>query len=642
MRVGHILLRSRFATICIHTAAMTVGMMSTSLLAGGAAGHDQAVVLTTVERIIEEAGQAKTDGNSALAYAMLHAAIHLAPENSLARWQLGQVRVGGEWLSIEEAQRRAEADPRQAKYRERKVALGESPQGQLELARWCRSNKLEDEARFHWVSVLSVEPRNKEAIRAVGMRWHDGELMTPVQIKESNKEAINTKKGIRQWAGQVAEWMRALSEKNESPPVAIVEAIRAVDDVGAIPSFEKVTLSSALTPTEKNPAPKRLSLAFLGALKDMSGIAGTNSLLRYAVMSPFDEVRAGAIEELRNRPLPDFVPTLLDNLVAPIQSTYRVINDPDGSVHYLRAVYQEGPFADRSYRTERSILQPGASLPLAANLLANARPVNVVDAGTNTRSGSVSEVAARQSSRNYEQEIMAGETQVAQTNAKNGALNSRIIAVLAGTTQQNLGSEPRPWWDWWQDYTDYYRGGERPVYAVQDSSSQYVRLPVQSGPVECFAQGTPVWTKTGQRAIESLQIGDLVLSQNVNTGEIRYKPVIARTLRPAGPIVQISTWDEKLLATRGHLFWVEGNGWRMAKELGDGAGLHTLAGDGQLRSVRPAKDAETYNLVVADFNTYFVGTSGILAHDNTPRRPTQAVLPGIVAKERSAALTKVK
>ena len=141
-----------------------------------------------------------------------------------------------------------------------------------------------------------------------------------------------------------------------------------------------------------------------------------------------------------------------------------------------------------------------------------------------------------------------------------------------------------------------------------------------------------MWTKTGQRPIEKLQIGDLVLAQNVKTGEIRYKPVLARTLRPAGPIVQVSTDDEKFLATRGHPFWVAGVGWRMTKELEDGAVLQSLAGTGRVKGVKSAADAETYNLVVADFNTYFIGSSGILAHDNTPRRPTQAVLPGIAKK----------
>jgi hypothetical protein len=39
--------------------------------------------------------------------------------------------------------------------------------------------------------------------------------------------------------------------------------------------------------------------------------------------------------------------------------------------------------------------------------------------------------------------------------------------------------------------------------------------------------------------------------------------------------------------------------------------------------------AETYNLVVADFHTYFVGQERVLTHDVTPRRPTDATVPGL-------------
>jgi len=244
----------------------------------------------------------------------------------------------------------------------------------------------------------------------------------------------------------------------------------------------------------------------------------------------------------------------------------------------------------------------------------------------------VSRAGAARSAERYEQEIMDREQKVAQANEKTAALNERIIAVLTGVTEQSLGSQPRAWWNWWQDYTDYYRDGERPVYSTRDSSNDYVVPPAQPAGCECFARGTPVWTKTGQRPIESLAIGDLVLAQNVDTGEIKYKAVLARTLRPPGPTVQIRTEDEQLRATRGHPFWVAGVGWRMSKELGDGAILHSLAGAGRINAVEAAPDAETYNLVVADFNTYFVGQSGILAHDNTPRKPTRAALPGILKK----------
>jgi hypothetical protein len=69
----------------------------------------------------------------------------------------------------------------------------------------------------------------------------------------------------------------------------------------------------------------------------------------------------------------------------------------------------------------------------------------------------------------------------------------------------------------------------------------------------------------------------------------------------------------------------------MSKELGDGAILHSVNGPVRVESIEPVEEAEAYNLVVADFNTYFVGKSGILVHDNTPRRPTTAVVPGLAS-----------
>jgi hypothetical protein len=616
-----------------------VGVLLASTRTGIAVAHDQQVSLRTADQLVDEACWAKADGQPAVAYSLLHQVVQIAPDNSLARWQLGQVKVGKEWLSVEEAQRRAEADPRQAKYQERKEALGDSPQGQLALARWCRGNKLDEEARLHWSNVLLAEPTNKEALRAAHMRWHDGELKTVAQIQEARVESAEAKEASRKWASRVAGWMRALSDKNAPAPLAVLEEIRAVDNIAAIPAFEDMTLKGPQAANEKSTAAKRLSLAYLVALNKMHDEAATKSLLRHAVMSSFGDVRAGAIADLRYRPLEDFVPTLLDNFIAPLQTAYRVVNDSDGSVHYLHSIYREGPFEDWAYRSERSIYQPGSQAGFAAGVMANRMPMDSPLPGlgdaAKPAARNVSRAGAARAGQGYEQEIMTSERQVAEANEKTAALNERIVAVLTGTTEQSLGNQPRPWWTWWQDYTDYYHdGGSRPVNTTVDSSNDYIIPPVQqSGPVECFVRGTPVWTKSGPRPIDKLQVGDLVLSQDVNSGEIRYKPVLTRTLRPAGPIVQIATDDEKFLATRGHPLWVAGVGWRMTKELEDGAVLQSLAGTGRVKGVQSAPNAETYNLVVADFNTYFIGSSGILAHDNTPRKPTQAVLPGITHKK---------
>jgi len=51
------------------------------------------------------------------------------------------------------------------------------------------------------------------------------------------------------------------------------------------------------------------------------------------------------------------------------------------------------------------------------------------------------------------------------------------------------------------------------------------------------------------------------------------------------------------------------------------------------RSVDAADAQKTYNLVVADFHTYFVGNARIFTHDNTVRRPTNALVPGLVDSE---------
>ena len=48
----------------------------------------------------------------------------------------------------------------------------------------------------------------------------------------------------------------------------------------------------------------------------------------------------------------------------------------------------------------------------------------------------------------------------------------------------------------------------------------------------------------------------------------------------------------------------------------------------------PQPAAPVYNLTVADYGTYFVGEGQALAHDNTPRLPTRALLPGFAPEGR--------
>jgi hypothetical protein len=159
----------------------------------------------------------------------------------------------------------------------------------------------------------------------------------------------------------------------------------------------------------------------------------------------------------------------------------------------------------------------------------------------------------------------------------------------------------------------------------------------QSQTLDCLAAGTDVWTIGGPSKIELVRVGDLVLSQHPETGELTFKPVLKTTVRPAGPLVQIrmagetvASLGEIIETSGGHPFWVSGEGWVKARDVKSGQVLHGASGPVQVSCVDPGNTAETYNLVVADFNTYFVGSERVLSHDNTPRQSTRAIVPGLV------------
>lgn len=609
-------------------AAVVSGVLIVAVWGGLSKGNDGDEGGTTADRLLTYAAQAEVEGDVARQFALLREAVRLEPDDRRVRWQLGQVQVDGQWLAVEEAQRRAAADPRQADYRRLLDEHGETPEGQLALARWCRSNRLADESRSHWSNVLSIDPTHREALRVLKLHWHDGRLLGRDQIKQARQDAIGAKSAGRHWAVAIAQWERALAKKSGQERDEVLGEIRAARDVKAIPAFERLTLDGDQPRNERERTRTDLSLAFIAALGDLDEQAATESLVRHAVLSSFASVRREAGDVLHDRPPHDFVPLLLEGLAAPIESSYRMEVDADGTVNYSHALYREGPFADWSHRMSRSIHQPFSATSLVASVSTN--DTMAADAGVSSRSATVSAAGAARSARRYEQEIEVAEKEIAAANAATDALNRRIFATLKRATDEDFGNEPRAWWDWWQDHTEYYRTADRPVYATQDITNEYVTIPTQAK--ECFARGTQVWTKTGQRAIETLKLGDLVLSQNVDTGELAYRPVLGRTVRPPSEILNVSCGGETIRATRGHLFWVAGVGWQMAKELQEGAVLHGVPGSTRVRTVESSSQEEAYNLVVADFNTYFVGDNGFLVHDNTPRKPTRATLPGIAAK----------
>ena len=102
-----------------------------------------------------------------------------------------------------------------------------------------------------------------------------------------------------------------------------------------------------------------MSLAFLAALAPMPEQQATEALMRQAVWSPFANIRDQATDELKKRPLYDYVPMLLDGMALPIQSSYTVDAADDGTVRYVHTFFRPGETTDYSdVRTHEARIDP--------------------------------------------------------------------------------------------------------------------------------------------------------------------------------------------------------------------------------------------------------------------------------------------
>ncbi len=288
-----------------------------------------------------------------------------------------------------------------------------------------------------------------------------------------------------------------------------------------------------------------------------------------------------------------------------IESRFEVSRSPTGRVSYNHELYAEGPA-----KIEVAELSKSATTRLA--LPSDASNRQVVQAVQRAGARSTQQLSA------FWVEARRMHQWAESVNASREEQNARIAPVLAEITGQDFGSDPKEWWDYWGDYNGYESYRPTETYRTSRSYVESVRPPC-----ECFAAGTLVWTKTGMEPIETLGEGDLVLTMNVETGERCFRPVLATTRRPPSKLMHVAADSYQLLATPGHPFWVEGHGWKMAKELVAGDYIATAEGTPlQVRVLASSEvEQEAFNLIVEDNNNYFVGVDGLLSHDNTPRRP---------------------
>jgi hypothetical protein len=585
---------------------------------------DQSAQRLEAEGLVEEALHREIYGQDEKRDELLAKAAQTSPDYSPAHWHRGEVRLDGEWVDSKTAPGLLESDRRLEQYRYFRSQQPDTVAGHLAIAQWCAKRGLEEQEQAHLTRVLLLDTEHAEARRALGFVRLGGEWVLESDLAVLAEKSEAEQAALNKWRPVALEIRDGLRNRSQARREAAREKALAIDDPLAIGAFEQV-LS-----TEQESEAALVVEVFTG----MPQTEATMAIARQAVFSPFEEVRQTASRKLSTRREHDYIPALVSSMFAPIASRAELLRAPGGRLLYRHVFAREGADArdllvlDTSYVRDP---EPGGSRRLSL-----------------FRAASDAWMTGRMRA-----------WQVAQANELTGRLNERIALALNSATNQSLPAEPEAWWSWWNQHNDVFVQGGKQVRAQQLTQEIVIEdwVPeqdddddggVQGGSpsngggggggqgeffgrgLDCVARGTPVWTSAGPVAIETIQIGDLVLAQHPDSGELAYKPVVTTTVRPAGDLVRLHVYGETIDASGGHPFWVSGDGWVKARDLRSGMVLHTASGSATLCLVEPGPFVETYNLIVADFNSYFAGKSRVLSHDNTVRRATSAMVPGLL------------
>jgi hypothetical protein len=309
-----------------------------------------------------------------------------------------------------------------------------------------------------------------------------------------------------------------------------------------------------------------------------------------AVFGTTEDVRRQAIETLKSRDGRGVLDLVIRLLREPIKFTAKPHEGP-GSVG---VIYIEG----KDVNLERIYDAPAPAVGLPTPQAIQTYFLRI-------------EMATNNANRRFADDLMALTT----TNASIVVTNKNALAALKGLTAKDFGFDQNAWMAWWTDRQGYALKAATTTQTAQKMTITQFVDPYPS--CSCFAAGTPVQTIDGLRPIETLKVGDRVLTQDTTTGVLSYQPALAVFHNPPADTLRVRIGGESIVATGIHRFWKAGHGWTMARDLKVGDPIRLVGGIAKVELVEPDKLQPVFNLEVARGTDFFVGQSGALVHDNS-------------------------
>ena len=580
---------------------LTVVTISSGALQAASKAENQA----KSQRMVQEALHREIYGAEADRTALLQEAAALDPNNDAAMWHQGFVKIHKKWTDADEIPREMKDSLKVTAYLKLRKEMEDTAQGHMAIADWCAQRGLDAQERAHLTKALDHNPDHADARNRLGFRRVNDQWMSNEEILAGQQQREMERTSLTEWRPQLEKLRDALNHRSEFKRNVAADRIRNISDVNAIPAMEVVLSTNS----------EAAASLVVDALRKMPGHRSAQSLVRHAVFSPSETIRDMAAMALKSRAKEQYIPALLTMMFTPIKSRTQIFRGQNGNMMYRHSFYREG-------QAEHQQLVMTTEYRRVARLNGDRRE-------TVARAFNDAQENARQR-----------EAQLLRQNRLTEVTNGRIAQVLKTTSDNNVPTKPTEWWSWWNNENEVFVQGEKTTTTLAQNETVTLADRV-TGPndldssgsqraLDCLAAGTPVWTAMGRTSVEEVQVGDLVLAQNPDTGELAYKPVLQTTIRPEGQLVRVHVGTEYFETSGGHLFWVSGEGWVKARNLESGMELHSVNKTLRVDHVEDGGELKTYNLVVADFNTYFAGNSRILCHDNTIREPTDAVVPGLI------------